>query len=148
VLSPEGGALGRMLPLFRLGFGGRLGPGRQWFPWIAMVDHLAAIKFLLASEGAAGAFNLTAPHPVTNAEFTKTLGRALGRPTFAAVPPFALRMAFGGFADEGLLVSQRVLPTALQNAGFAFAFHELDSALEAMLAVSLGPSRVGQRRGP
>lgn len=147
VLGPEGGALGRMLPIFRLGFGGKLGSGNQWFPWIAMADHLAAIRFALQDDNVSGAVNLTAPNPVTNAAFTKSLGKVLMRPTFAAVPPFALRMAFGGFADEGLLVSQRVVPAALEAAGFEFAHPEVDAALADMLAASRGPSRTGLKRG-
>ncbi len=147
VLSPEGGALGRMLPIFRLGFGGKLGSGKQWMSWIAMADEIAAIKFALANDGISGALNLTAPRPVTNVELTKSLGRALRRPAFAAVPPVALRLAFGGFADEGLLAGQRVLPQALQSAGFSFAHPELDEALDAMLAISGGPRRTGLARG-
>jgi uncharacterized protein (TIGR01777 family) len=147
VLSPEGGALGRMLPIFRLGFGGRLGSGKQWMSWIAMADEIAAIKFALTDDQLSGAVNLTAPNPVTNAQLTNSLGRALHRPAIAAVPPVALRIAFGGFADEGLLAGQRVLPTALVAAGFEFAHPELDPALAAMLSESRGPSRTGSTRG-
>ncbi|HVS67080.1 MAG TPA: TIGR01777 family oxidoreductase [Mycobacteriales bacterium] len=133
VLSPEGGALGRMLPIFRLGLGGKLGSGKQWFPWIAMADEIGAIKFALTNDTVAGALNLSAPNPVTNAAFTKALGRAIHRPALATVPPFALRAAFGGFADEGLLVSQRAVPNALQAAGYEFADPDLDAALARML---------------
>jgi uncharacterized protein (TIGR01777 family) len=133
VLTPGGGALGRMLPIFKLGAGGRLGSGKQWFSWIALADEIAAIKFALTHDEVSGALNLTAPNPVTNAEFTKTLGRAVNRPTVAAVPPFALKLGLGEFAEEGLLFSQRAVPQELQKAGFTFEFHELDSALAAML---------------
>ncbi|MGN6472650.1 MAG: TIGR01777 family oxidoreductase [Mycobacteriales bacterium] len=147
VLSPAGGALGRMLPIFRLGFGGRLGSGKQWMSWIALEDEIAAIRFVLVNDSVSGAVNLTAPNPVTNQELTKSLGRALARPAFAAVPPFALRAAFGGFADEGLLYGQRVLPKALEAAGFVFAYPDLDPALSTMLAASRGPSRTGLTSG-
>lgn len=147
VLSPAGGALGRMLPIFRLGFGGRLGSGKQWMSWIAIDDEVAAIRFVLANDSVSGPVNLTAPNPVTNRELTKSLGRALMRPAFAAVPPFALRAAFGGFADEGLLAGQRVLPHALEAAGFGFAYPDLDEALAEMLATSRGPSRTGLTSG-
>ncbi|HWC34318.1 MAG TPA: TIGR01777 family oxidoreductase [Mycobacteriales bacterium] len=147
VLSPEGGALGRMLPLFRLGVGGRLGSGKQWVPWIAIDDEIAAIRFLLANDEASGAFNLAAPNPVTNAELTKALGRALHRPTVAAVPPIALRLAFGGFADEGLLAGQRAVPAALEAAGFGFAHAELEGALTALLSGSRGPARTARAKG-
>jgi NAD dependent epimerase/dehydratase family enzyme len=115
--------------------------------WIAMADEIAAIKFALTNDNLAGPVNLTAPNPVTNADLTKSLARALHRPAFAAVPPFALRLAFGGFADEGLLAGQRVLPNALQEAGYSFVYDDLDSALAAMLATSRGPSRTGPTRG-
>ncbi|HET7530306.1 MAG TPA: TIGR01777 family oxidoreductase [Mycobacteriales bacterium] len=134
VLSPKGGALGRMLPIFRLGFGGRLGSGKQWMSWIAIDDEVAAIKYALGNDAMSGPYNLTAPNPVTNNELTKALGRALVRPTVAAVPRFALRAAFGGFADEGLLMSQRVVPSRLLEAGFEFKHPELEAALPQLLA--------------
>jgi uncharacterized protein (TIGR01777 family) len=134
VLTPDGGALARMLPIFRLGAGGRLGSGKQWFPWISLTDEVAAIKFALTHDNVSGALNLTSPNPVTNAEFTKALGRAVKRPALAAVPPFALKLGLGGFAEDGLLYSQRALPQALQEAGFSFAFQELDDALASMLS--------------
>jgi uncharacterized protein (TIGR01777 family) len=133
VLTPDGGALGKMLPIFKLGAGGKLGSGQQWFPWISLADEVAAIKFALATETLSGAVNATAPNPVTNAEFTKALGRAVHRPALAAVPPFALKIGLGGFAEEGLLFSQRAVPTALTDAGFSFAHADLDGALAAML---------------
>jgi hypothetical protein len=94
---------------------------------------LNAIRFALADDSVTGALNLSAPNPVTNTDFTKALGHALHRPTVAFVPPFALRAAFGGLADEALLVSQRAVPTALLEAGFSFAYPKLDAALDSML---------------
>jgi uncharacterized protein (TIGR01777 family) len=133
VLSPEGGALGQMLPIFRLGLGGRLGSGRQWMPWIAMADEIAAIRFAMDDERLTGPVNLTSPEPVRNRELTASLGRVVHRPAVAFVPGFALRLALGGFADEGLLVSQRVVPQVLLDAGFTFAHPALDEALDSML---------------
>ena len=120
VLAREGGLLGKVLPLFRLGLGGRLGSGRQWMSWISLADQVAALRFLL-HDGLQGPVNLTAPEPVTNADFTQAVGRALHRPTPFIVPAPALRLALGEFADEGALVSQRVLPDRLTEAGFTFA---------------------------
>jgi uncharacterized protein (TIGR01777 family) len=133
VLSPDGGALGKVLPLFRLGLGGRLGSGRQWMSWIALPDHLAAIRFLLDRADLDGAVNLTAPEPVRNRDYTKTIGRAVRRPALAIVPAPALRAALGGFADEGVLVSQRVVPTRLEGAGFSFTYDDVDAALAALV---------------
>ena len=134
VLSPEGGALRSMLPLFRRGLGGRIGSGAQWWSWISIEDQVGAIVHLIGAGGAAGAFNLTSPHPVTNAEFTSVLARALGRPAALVVPKFALRAAFGEFADEGLLSSQRILPRRLEDAGYSFRAPELEPALRGLLA--------------
>jgi uncharacterized protein (TIGR01777 family) len=133
VLSPDGGALGKVLPLFRLGLGGRLGSGRQWMSWIALPDHLAAIRFLLDRADLDGAVNLTAPEPVRNRDYTKAIGRAVRRPALAIVPAPALRAALGGFADEGVLVSQRVVPTRLEGAGFSFTYDDVDAALAALV---------------
>lgn len=133
VLSPGGGALGRMLPIFKAGLGGRLGNGQQWMPWIALSDELAAIRFLIQNEDIYGPVNLTAPDPVRNIEFTHALGRAVHRPTVAFVPRLALKAAFGTFADEGLLVSQRVVPDVLFHAGFEFGYSDVDAALQALV---------------
>jgi hypothetical protein len=133
VLSSQGGAMARMLPIFRLGLGGRLGSGRQYWSWIALQDVVAGIEFAIANPALAGAVNLTSPNPVTNAEFTATLGRALRRPAIFPVPGLALRLALGEMADEALLASQRVQPEKLLKAGFRFAHPELDEALAAML---------------
>jgi uncharacterized protein (TIGR01777 family) len=134
VLSPEGATLAKLLPLFKFGVGGRLGSGRQWMSWIALSDHLAAIRFLAGRDDIAGPVNLTAPEPVRNAEFTKALARAVHRPAVFPVPSPALRAVFGGFADEGPLASQRVVPSRLEAAGFSFGFDDIDAALAAMLS--------------
>lgn len=132
VLSREGGMLGRTLPLFRLGLGGTLGDGRQWTSWISLADEVAALRFLIDHE-ITGPVNLTAPNPVTNETYTKALGRVLHRPARLAVPGFALRAALRGLADEGPLISQRVLPRRLEHAGFRFAYEEVEPALAAAL---------------
>ncbi len=133
VLSREGGLVAKLLPLFRLGLGGRLGSGRQWVSWISLEDEVAALLYLMRN-GVSGPVNLTAPEPVTNAGLTRALGRALHRPTPFIVPAPALRLALGGFADEGALVSQRVLPDRLAKAGFAFRHPDIDVALAEILA--------------
>lgn len=131
VLSPEGGALATMLPPFRMGVGGRVGSGRQWMPWIHVADVAAAMVHLLeAPPGSlAPAYNLTAPNPATNADFTRALGSALRRPAVFPVPGFAMRAAFGEMADALLLSGQRVLPRRLLGAGFAFRHPEIGPAL-------------------
>src|SRR6185369_7876161 len=113
VLSPKGGALAKMLPPFRMGVGGRLGSGSQWMSWISLDDAIGAVHHALVNDRVEGAVNGVAPNPVTNAEFTKTLGRVLGRPTILPMPAFAARIAFGEMADELLLGGQRVLPKRL-----------------------------------
>jgi uncharacterized protein (TIGR01777 family) len=127
VLGP-GGVLARIKPLFSLGLGGRLGSGRQYWPWISLTDHVAAIRFLLEHE-VSGAVNLTGPAPVTNAEFTRALGAILSRPAVFAVPAWSLRLVLGEFADQGVLVSQRIVPRALEDAGFAFRHRTVEDAL-------------------
>lgn len=131
VLGRGGGALGRMLPIFKAGLGGRLGSGQQWVSWISLDDEVAAIRFAIDHPSLAGPVNLTAPHPVTNREQTAALARALHRPAVAAVPRTALRIALGEFADLGVLASQRALPQKLQDAGFAFQHPTIDTALTA-----------------
>ncbi len=133
VLSPEGGALGKVLPLFKLGLGGRLGSGRQWMSWIALPDEIRAIRFLLTRDDMSGPVNLTAPEPARNRDYTKAVARAVHRPALAVVPPVALRAALGGFADEGVLVSQRVVPQRLEQAGFTFEFDDIDAALTGLV---------------
>jgi uncharacterized protein len=132
VVSAEGGAFGRLFPLFRLGLGGRLGSGDQYWPFISLTDQIAALRFALTTEELSGPVNFTAPEPVTNREVTRALSRALRRPALAAVPAFALRAALGGFA-ESITCSARVVPAALQRAGFAFAHPTIDGALESAL---------------
>lgn len=134
ILARQGGALAKMLPPFRLGLGGPLGDGRQWFSWVALDDVVGIIQFVLATETLRGPVNAVAPHPVTNAEFTKTLGRVLRRPTIFPVPAFALRLLLGEMADGLLLSSTRVEPAALAAAGYRFHDPELEPALHALLA--------------
>jgi uncharacterized protein (TIGR01777 family) len=134
VLGLGPGALSRLLPIFRLGLGGRLGSGSQFMSWISLPDALAAILYLLDSPSAAGPFNFTAPNPVTNAQFTLTLAAQLHRPAFLSVPAFALRLAFGEMADEVLLSSARAYPAKLAAAGFRFTYSSLVHALPAILA--------------
>lgn len=129
VLGSGSGALAKMLPVFRLGLGGRIGPGTQWMSWIALEDVVAATLFILESPSLSGAVNLTAPHPVTNAEFTRTLGQMMRRPTVMAVPALALRAVMGLMAEETLLASARVIPKKLMEAGFRFGRPSLEEAL-------------------
>jgi hypothetical protein len=133
VLSTEGGALAKMLPAFRLGVAGRIGSGHQWWSWVSIEDAGRAFAFALENDAAHGAFNLAAPGAVTNAEFTRTLGRVLHRPTLLAVPAFALRAIGGEMAEEMLLASQRVIPRRLLEAGFQFLDPELEPALRKLL---------------
>lgn len=134
VLDPRGGALARMLPPFRLGLGGPLGTGRQWMSWITLADLLRAITFCIDHRDLQGPVNAVGPAPVTNRDFTKALGQALRRPAFLPAPAFALRLLFGAMADGVLLGSQRVLPRALQRAGFAFEHATIGAAFAALLA--------------
>jgi len=134
VVGRDGGAMARLAPLFRLGLGGRLGSGRQWMSWVAEEDAVSAVVFALENAAISGAVNVVSPQPVTNAAFTRELGRAVHRPAILPAPAFALRLAFGAMADEALLASQRVLPKRLTQAGFAFAYPTLPQALAAVLA--------------
>ena len=127
-----GGALAQMLPAFRLGGGGPMGSGRQWMSWIHLDDHVALTRFLIEHESASGPFNATAPEPVSNADFAKTLGRVLGRPAVLPMPGFALKLIVGEMA-EILLSGQRVLPRAALDAGFQFRYPQLEGALRAVL---------------
>ena len=133
VLSPDAGALKQMLLPFRLGLGGKIGSGRQWFSWIHIDDLVAAVLHMMEHSDLSGPVNMVSPNPVTNAEFTKALTRILRRPAFFAVPAFAARVAFGEFAEEGLLSSARVLPRKLVESGFRFQHPELHRALEDLL---------------
>ncbi|MDT7603819.1 MAG: uncharacterized protein QOF61_1816 [Acidobacteriota bacterium] len=133
ILSGEGGALAKMLLPFKLGVGGKVGSGRQFYSWIAIDDVVEIIHFALANENLSGAVNVVAPEPVTNAEFTKSLGRVLGRPTLLPAPAFGLRLALGEMADALLLSSTRVVPERLQAAGYDFKYPTLDGALRHVL---------------
>lgn len=134
VLTPEGGALGKMLPTFRLGLGGRMGSGEQYWSWVAIDDVLSAIYHSIASDSLRGPVNFTAPNPVTNREFTEALGDALGRPAFLHVPGFALRLLLGEMADETMLTSTRAVPSRLLGSGFEFRYADLGRALDHMLS--------------
>jgi uncharacterized protein (TIGR01777 family) len=136
VLSPAGGALGKLLPPFRLGLGGVVGPGRQYMSWVALDDVLGALHHALVDDGVSGPFNLVAPEPVTNREFTKTLGRVLGRPTVAAVPAFALKAVLGQMAEATVLASTRVHPACLLSGGYRFRCPDLEGTLRHMLGVT------------
>jgi uncharacterized protein (TIGR01777 family) len=132
VLCPAGGALGEMLLPFKLGVGGKVGSGRQYFSWIALDDVVGVIHHLLARSDLSGPVNACSPEPVTNAELTKTLGHVLSRPTLVPVPGFALRIAFGEVADA-LLASTRMKPERLLATGYRFRFPELEGALRHVL---------------
>lgn len=132
VLARRSGLLGTVHPLFSLMLGARLGDGRQYMPWLQMADHLSAIRFVLETDGIAGPINVCTPGPVTNAEFTRALGRAVGRPAPWFVPRLALRVAVGEGAEE-ILFSQRTVPAALTAHGFTFRYLKLDDALAAAL---------------
>ena len=133
VLSPAGGALAKMLTPFRMGVGGKIGDGKQYMSWVAMDDLVGIISHALKTDALAGPVNAVTPNPVTNAEFTRTLGRVLRRPTIFPMPAFAARLAFGEMADALLLASQRVEPAKLLKAGYAFHFVELEPALRHLL---------------
>jgi uncharacterized protein (TIGR01777 family) len=131
VLDPTGGALGKMLPLFRLGLGGKLGNGNQWWSWITLHDVIRAITFLLENP-ISGPVNLTSPNPVTNQEFTSALARAMHRPALFPAPAIALKLALGGFSSE-ILGSKKVIPTVLTEAGFTWDYPHVSNALNALI---------------
>jgi uncharacterized protein (TIGR01777 family) len=133
ILDAKGGALKKMLPPFRMGVGGRIGSGNQWMSWIALDDVVSGIKFALANDSIRGPVNFVAPAPVTNAEFTKTLGQVLSRPTIFPIPAFGVRLMFAEMADALLLSSQRVEPVILQTSGYLFQHPQLDGALRHVL---------------
>jgi len=133
ILTPEGGALEKMLPLYRLGLGGKLGEGQQYWSWISMPDTIDGIMHLLTLEDAQGAYNFTAPEPLTNQQFSTTLGRVLKRPALFTVPEQFLSIATGDMAANALLTSQRVLPHRLIESGFEFSHNTLAEALNAVL---------------
>ena len=134
ILAREGGMLEKMLTPFKLGLGGRVGSGQQYISWVAIDDVVGATMLAIDNESIRGPVNVVSPNPVTNEEFTKTLGRVLSRPTVFAMPEFAARLAFGEMADEMLLVSQRVAPKKLNDAGYEFLYSELEGAFRKYLA--------------
>jgi uncharacterized protein (TIGR01777 family) len=139
VLSGTGGVLPKMLTPFKFGVGGKLGSGSQWMSWISLDDEVGAIVHLLGDDAPAGPVNLTAPNPAANTDFTKALGRALGRPTLLPVPKIGLKLLLGGeMAEELLLGGQRVLPTRLLDSGYTFTHPDLADALKSVLS---GPNR-------
>jgi uncharacterized protein (TIGR01777 family) len=133
VLSPEGGALAKLLPLFRLGLGGKLGNGREWMPWLTLRDAVGILSFCVENQNIRGPVNAAAPGLVRNTEFTQALGAAVHRPAIIPAPAFALRLAFGEMADEALLASARVVPAKLIEAGYPFLDPELGPALGGLL---------------
>jgi uncharacterized protein len=133
ILTPEGGALSKMIVPFQFGVGGKIGSGNQYMSWVALDDVVGAINHALVNETLRGPVNVVAPNTVTNYEFTKTLGRVLSRPTIFSVPAFAARLAFGEMADAALLASTRVEPARLKESGYVFQHPELESALRQML---------------
>lgn len=133
ILDAKGGALAKMLPPFRMGIGGRIGDGKQWMSWIALEDVVHGLRFVAENPRISGPANFVAPNPVTNGQFTKTLGKVLSRPTLFPVPAFGARLAFGEMADALLLSSQRVDPVCLKTENYSFQFSELDSALRHIL---------------
>ena len=133
VLSPEGGALGTTLPIFKLGGGGRIGNGRQWWSWVALDDVVGAILHALENGSVEGPVNVGSPNPLTNAQYTSVLGRVLNRPTIVPLPAPAARLALGEVADALLLASQRMEPAKLAATGYAFRYPELEGALRHLL---------------
>lgn len=133
VLSPDGGALKRMLVPFRLGLGGIIGDGRQYISWVTLDDLVGVIRFVLDREDLSGPFNAVAPHPVTNTEFTRALGRVLHRPTFLPVPAFAIRRLLGEMGEALLLGSACVYPRKLEEAGYGFLYPDIETALKMIL---------------
>ena len=134
VLAREGGALQKMLPPFLFFVGGPIASGRQYFSWIHRADWMALVAWALETPTTSGAYNATAPTPVTNAEFSRALGRALHRPSWLPVPAFALRLLVGELADHGLITGQRVVPTRALDQGFTFGYPEIDAAVAAAVS--------------
>jgi uncharacterized protein (TIGR01777 family) len=134
-LNPHGGVLGRLLPIFKMGGGGKVGDGRQWMSWIALSDVVRIYEFLIVNESVRGPVNVTSPNPAMNTDFSHTLGHVLHRPAIATVPEFAVKLMFGQMGEETVLASQRVMPRALEQAGFQFEHPTLEDALRHELAV-------------
>jgi uncharacterized protein len=135
VLSPAGGALSLILPIFRLGFGGRIGNGHQYISWIAIDDLIGIIHHAIFQDKLQGPVNAVSPNPITNLVFSKTFGSVLSRPSFFAMPALAARLAFGQMADEVLLSSARVAPARLLKTGYQFEFPKLEGALQHILQI-------------
>jgi hypothetical protein len=135
VLSQDGGALQRMIPFYRAGLGGPLGSGRQWVSWVSLEDAVGAIRFALSDGGVSGPVNVVSPNSVTNAGFTRALGRIFGRQLMMPIPRFALRAAYGEIADEVLLASAHVVPSVLARAQYPFRYKNLEDALYQALAL-------------
>jgi len=133
ILDTNGGALKKMLPPFRMGVGGKIGSGKQWMSWIALADVVGGIQFALANDSIKGPVNLVAPSPVTNAEFTKTLGKVLSRPTIFPMSAFAIKLLFGEMGEALLLGVQRVAPERLVAEGYEFRYPQLEQALAHIL---------------
>lgn len=133
ILSPKGGALGTTLPIFKLGGGGKIGDGRQWWSWVALDDVVGAVVRAIEDENLSGPVNVVAPNPMTNAGYTKVLGRVLGRPTILPLPAPAARIMLGEVADALLLASQRIVPAKLEATGYPFRYPELEGALRHLL---------------
>jgi uncharacterized protein (TIGR01777 family) len=133
VLSPKGGALGTTLPIFKLGGGGRIGSGRQYWSWVALDDVVGSIIHALENDSVEGPINVGSPDPLTNAEYTKVLGKVLNRPTVFPLPAPAARLMLGEIADELLLASARMEPARLEETGYEFRYPELEGALRHLL---------------
>ncbi len=133
VLSPQGGALGTTLPIFKLGGGGKIGSGRQWWSWVTLADVVGSIVHSLTGETVEGPVNVGSPNPMTNAEYTKVLGKVLGRPTVLPLPAPAARIMLGEVADALLLASQRMQPAKLEATGYSFRYPRLEGALRHLL---------------
>ena len=132
VLSPQGGALKKMLLPFKLGLGGKIGSGRQWWSWVSLADGVGAVRHVLSTDSLSGPINVTAPTPVTNDVFTKELGRALHRPTLFPLPAFAAKLVLGEMAEALLLASARVEPKKLLASGYVFQTPTLKAAFDAL----------------
>lgn len=133
ILSKTGGALAKMLPIFKLGLGGRLSSGKQWISWITLTDVVSVIHYLLIHDDISGPVNVVSPNPVTNLEFTKALGKALKRPAFLPAPALALRLVLGEMAEELLLASTRVMPKKLVDGGYRFTYADIDEVLQKII---------------
>jgi len=128
-MHPGGGVLAKLIPIFNLGGGGKIGQGTQWMSWIAMRDLVRALYFVMTTDSMVGPVNVSAPNPVTNAQFSHTLGEVLHRPAIATVPEFAVKLMFGEMGEETLLSGQRVVPKSLLDRGFQFEYSALAAAL-------------------